>query len=375
MTLRLALLVDRPSKGTYANLVARLALGLAQTRRTETALVCYQSDNAPAWLPAEVRVHQLGTGRASRSLRALVRYLRAEQPDVLVTRPVHVNFLGLAATGTARAFAGWSGKLVLGHDHPAALSHASNALDNKWVVKASYRFANGVIAVSPTVRDDVIAWSHLPPSKVALVPNPIGPFAGRDPDAPHPWLQPGALPVFVTAGRLVRYKRMDLLIDAFSKLVRRCDSRLLIVGEGPERPRLAEQIEQLGIADRAQTVGWVPDPLQFFARAAAFVLASEEEGFSQVLTEAMSTGCPVIATDALGGGPRFVTDGGRYGMLVPRGDRGQLVDAMERILIPGVRADFAKLGLERIGAFSPVACGNALVDFLETKVCTGQTVR
>lgn len=374
MTLRLALLVNHPSKGTYANLVARLALGLAQTGRSETALVCYQSDKPPDWLPPDVRVHQLGTGRASRSLNALVRYLHAEQPDVLVTRPVHVNFLGLAATGIARV-SGWSGKLVVGHDHPAALSHASNFLDNKWVVKASYRFADGVIAVSPTVREDVIRWSRLPDSKVALIPNPIAPFPGREPKAPHPWLEDEAPPVFVTAGRLVRYKRMDLLIDAFSELLRRCDARLLIVGEGPERARLSRQIESLEITDRAQTVGWVPDPLQFFSRAAAFVLASEEEGFSQVLTEAMSTGCPVIAADALGGGPRFVTDGGRYGLLVPRGDRKRLVEAMEWILAPDVRADFVQLGLERIRIFSPAACGNALVDFLESTVCAGRGSR
>jgi glycosyltransferase involved in cell wall biosynthesis len=94
------------------------------------------------------------------------------------------------------------------------------------------------------------------------------------------------------------------------------------------------------------------------------VLPSDEEGFAQVLTEAMSTGCPVISTDSRGGGPRFVTDNGRYGLLVRRGDKDELVAAMERILEPTVRARYAALGKERAETLSPIACANAFVDFL-----------
>ncbi len=365
MALRLSMLVDSPSKGTYANLVNRLALGLAEAGRTETSIVCYRDGPVPAWLPTEVRIHRLGTQRASRSVGSLLRYVRSDQPDVLLTRQVHANFLGLAVGGLARIQRQWHGKLVVAHDHPAALSHASDVRDNKWVAKAAYRFASGVIAVSPTVRDDVIRWSRVHPSSVGLVPNPTAPFAGPDPEPPHPWLEPSGPPVFVTAARLVRYKRIDLLVDAFHEIGRRHDVRLLIIGEGPERGALANQIEQLDLVNKAQAVGWVPDPLQFMARATAFVLPSNEEGFSQVLTEAMSTRCPVVAADALGGGPRFVTDEGRCGVLVPRNDLRRLVQAMEQMLSPDVRESYAALGLERIAVFSPLACANALVDFLE----------
>lgn len=83
-----------------------------------------------------------------------------------------------------------------------------------------------------------------------------------------------------------------------------------------------------------------------------------------MLTEAMSVGCPVITTDAQGGGPRFVTDNGRYGLLVPRGDRVKLAEAMEHILRPDMRAQYSELGQQRIEALSPTASANALVDFL-----------
>jgi glycosyltransferase involved in cell wall biosynthesis len=163
---------------------------------------------------------------------------------------------------------------------------------------------------------------------------------------------------------MTHWKRLDLLIEAFANVRLHHEARLLIVGEGPQRAYAAEQIRRLGLSADAETVGWVEDPLQFAARAWAFVLPSDEEGFAQVLTEAMSVGCPVITTDAHGGGPRFVTDNGKYGLLVPRGDQEKLMEAMVSMLQADVRARYSKLGRQRVEALSPMASANALIDFL-----------
>lgn len=365
MPVSVALLVDSPSRLAHGNAVSRLALGLAETGLADAAIVCYGTDQAPPWLPPEVRVHRLSTTRASRSLPPLVRYLRAHQPDVLITRQVHANFVGLAASWLARVPPPrWPGKLLLVQDHPIELSHASNWKDNKWLAKAGYRFADGVIAPSPSVREDVIRWCGLDQSSVAVVPNPIPVFSGPLAAPPHPWLADGGPPVFVHTSRLVPEKRLDLLIGAFADLSRHHHARLLIVGEGAGRSRAVEQIRRLGLSGQAEAVGWADDPLQFAARAWAFVLSSDEEGFAQVLTEAMSTGCPVITTDACGGGPRFVTGNGRCGLLVPAGDRPGLTAAMTRMLDPGVRARYRELGRARSRELSPAASAGALLTFL-----------
>lgn len=364
MTIRLAFLVDSPSKRAHGSAVSRLALGLAETGRVETTLLCYGDDPPPPWLPPEVCVHRLGVGRVSRSLPSIVRYLRASNPDVLISRQVHANFVALAAAGVARLSSRWQGKLVLVQDHPVELSHASNWRDNKWLAKVSYRFASGLISPSPAVRENIISWCGLDPSSVALVPNPIPKFSGISAPPPHPWLRDGEPPVFVNTSNMTSWKRLDLLIDAFADFSKRHDARLLIVGEGPGRSGAVEQIQRLGLGARAEAIGWVDDQMQFAARAWAFVLSSDEEGFAQVLTEAMSVGCPVITTDALGGGPRFVTEDGACGLLIPRGDRVSLVDAMEQMLKPDVRARYSELGQRRAEALSPIASANALVDFL-----------
>jgi glycosyltransferase involved in cell wall biosynthesis len=278
---------------------------------------------------------------------------------------VHVNFVGLLASLLARIRPGWRGRLVLVQDHPIALSHASDRKDNKWGARLTYRFADGVISPSPEVRNDIIAWCHLDPRSVAVVPNSIPAPSASPSSPPHPWLEDGGPPVFVNTSNMTYWKRLDLLIDAFAQVRREHRARLLIIGEGPGRTDADERIRQLGLEADAQTLGWVDDPLAYAAHAWAFVLPSDEEGFAQVLTEAMSVGCPVITTDAQGGGPRFVTDGGRYGLLVPRGERDSLSDAMIRMLAPSERARFSDLGRRRVEYFSPTACANALISFLD----------
>ncbi|WP_406832190.1 glycosyltransferase [Pedococcus sp. KACC 23699] len=365
MTLRVAFLVDSPSKRAHGNAASRLALGLVQTGRAEVELVSYSDDPAPPWLPDEVAVHRLEADRASRLVPGLATYLRSHAPDVLITRQVHANFAGLASAGAARLRGGWGGHLVLVQDHLVQLAHRSNKLDNKWVARLTYRFADGVIAPSPTVRDNVVRWCSLDAASTALVPNPIPGFGGPVGPPPHRWLVDGGPPVFINVSNMLWFKRVDLLIDAFAEVRRHHDTKLLVLGEGPERAAADERIRALGLTQSAETVGWIDDPLQFATRAWALVHPSDEDGFAQVLTEAMSTGCPVVAADSLGGGPRFVTDSGAFGMLVPRGDRPALVEAMEQMLDPALRSHYSTLGLARAAEMSPTASANALMAFLE----------
>ena len=364
MAIRVTLLVDSPGRLAHGNAASRLALGLSQTGKVDPTVLCYSQDPAPSWLPPEVRVDRLGASRISRSLPLIVQYLHDQAPDVLITRQMHANFIGLAAGMLARTARGWGGKVILVQDHPARLSHASNWRDNKWLAKAGYRFADGIISPSPAVREDTIRWCGLAPDSVGLVPNPIPPFGGQLKDPPHPWLADGEPPVFVHTSNMMPWKRLDLLVDAFAELRRDHDVRLLLIGEGPGRPGVIEQIRRLGLEDSAQAVGWVKDPLQYAARACAFVLPSDEEGFGQVLTEAMSADCPVISADSQGGGPRFVTQDGKCGILIPVRDRAKLTEAMERMLSPEVRAEYRELGRQRAEELSPVSSAHALIEFL-----------
>ena len=121
----------------------------------------------------------------------------------------------------------------------------------------------------------------------------------------------------------------------------------------------------MGLDERVNLLGFVQSLRPYLRKADVFILASDEEGFGQVLVEAMSERLPVISTDAAGGGVRFVLEGGSYGMLTPMGDAQGLATAMTAMADPGVRARYADLGLQRARDFAPKPLGEALLRFIE----------
>ena len=160
-------------------------------------------------------------------------------------------------------------------------------------------------------------------------------------------------------------KNIPLLLKAFALVAEKLDARLLIIGKGPEEDRIRAILREKGLEARVQLLGFVDSPRPYLRKADAFVLASNEEGFGQVYTEAMSEGLPVVTTDAQGGGSRFVLDGGRYGLLVPREDAQALASAMAKMADPAVRAKYSDLGRQRVKDFGPKPIGAQLVRFIE----------
>lgn len=357
--LAIVLLTDDLGSGTYANQANRLALGIVEGGRSQVTVLAYRGGERPPTLPAAICTERLGSSRAMFSTRRLVRYLCDRQPDVLVTRQVHMNLLAIASAWVARR-CGWRGRLVVGHDHPLDLSHQENWRDNKYLARRLYPLADLITAVSPAVADDAVVSFGVPYERIVMVPNPIDRFDQHQPP-PHPWLSDGA-PTFVTVGRLVNYKRMDLVVDAVT--ASSPDARLLIIGRGAAADTIAGHVRARGVGHRVEMLGFVEDPRRYMSHATGFVLASEEEGFSQVLTEAMSTGCPVITTDAHGGGPRFVTQDGSFGLLVDRGDADGLADAARRLIDPSQRQVWSDRARRRAAEFSPAACAGMLIDGL-----------
>jgi glycosyltransferase involved in cell wall biosynthesis len=153
------------------------------------------------------------------------------------------------------------------------------------------------------------------------------------PDQPmRPPLAPPPMVGF--AGRLVPEKGVEVLLRAFALLVQHVpEAHLLLVGDGPERPRLARLATELQIAGRVTWAGHLPraEAQQQLATAWLQVVPSLwAEPFGLVAPEAMMRGTAVIATNT-GGLGEIVRDG-ETGIHVPPGDVGALVRAMLRLL-------------------------------------------
>lgn len=143
-------------------------------------------------------------------------------------------------------------------------------------------------------------------------------------------LDPGLIYV-AAVGRLVRRKNLPALLTALARLGRP-DVHLLVIGEGPERPRLAALAESLGLAGRVQFRGFVPDETKYQLLAAAdlFALPSEHEAFGLVYLEAMHCGLPVVASRP--GGQEDYLEEGRTGFLVPPLDVEALTKALATLV-------------------------------------------
>jgi glycosyltransferase involved in cell wall biosynthesis len=176
--------------------------------------------------------------------------------------------------------------------------------------------------------------AQIPRSRIQVIYNPIATSDLREKSAAileHPWFKECEPPVVLAVGRLTRQKGFNILIRAFSRVRRTRAVRLMILGEGEERPFLEDLIRQLGLEQEVSLPGFVQNPYPYMQRASLFVLSSRWEGLPTVLVEALYLGTPIISTDCPGGSREILRDG-QYGQLVPVDDPFVLADAMELAL-------------------------------------------
>jgi glycosyltransferase involved in cell wall biosynthesis len=158
----------------------------------------------------------------------------------------------------------------------------------------------------------------------------------------------------IVVGRLVPYKRVDLVIRAFQRVAYQFpDTTLQIIGQGPERERLEQMAKELGIEHRISFEGFVESHLEVLERIKAskvLVTASEIEGFGIVLLEAMALGVPYVATRI----PAFEESSGNGtgGVLVEVGNCDEFALAIGRVIGDPEYADtLRERGLSRAQLF------------------------
>jgi glycosyltransferase involved in cell wall biosynthesis len=302
-------------------------------------------------LHPDLAFHPLGQGRRWQQARRLERYLAERAPTALLAAGHRANLLA------ARQSGGDVRILLSVHNALTPGLQRLNPL-RRWgrlrALRRWYPQAKGIICVSQGVADELRELVPAAKDRIHTRYNPI-PTADAICDTElHPWLVKPEQPVILGAGRLTRQKGFEALIRAFAQVEHRPLPRLLILGEGPERPHLLQLAGQLGIAERVALPGFVPNPRTQMAAASVFVLSSHWEGFGNVLVEAMAAGTPVLSTDCPSG-PQEILANGHFGPLVPVADVEAMALAIQQMLIKPtpaatLRARAADFAPERIAA-------------------------
>jgi glycosyltransferase involved in cell wall biosynthesis len=157
---------------------------------------------------------------------------------------------------------------------------------------------------------------------------------------------------FIFTGRLVDWKAIDLLIEAFARVLKQTDATLELIGDGPSRSSLETLARSLGIEGKVIFSGWQSQAecARRMRSSDVFVLPSLKECGGAVVLEAMASGLPVVAT--AWGGPLDYLDPS-CGILVPPDSRDSLVHGLSQAMLqlakdPALRQQMGNAGREKV---------------------------
>jgi glycosyltransferase involved in cell wall biosynthesis len=292
-----------------------------------------------AQIPPQVRIIELQASATATSLPELIRYLRRERPTALLSSMHYANEVAL----WAKRLSGVSTRFIVSeHNNLSRYARVGRAIE-RWTplwAKLFYPWADGVVAVSEGVAEDLRQVTSLSSERIRVIYNPIiTPELLEKAQEPvdHPWFAVDAPPVVLGVGRLVGQKDFSTLIRAFALVRQARPARLMILGNnGGSKPTLEALIQELGLAEDVAMPGFVKNPYAYMEKAAVFALSSRWEGFGNVIAEALAVGTPVVSTNCQSG-PSEILDQGKYGTLVPVGDHQALAAAILEVLSGNIK--------------------------------------
>ena len=249
----------------------------------------------------------------------LLRDLRQAPPDLIHIQTRRALCLGSwLARKLERPF------VLTVHDYRSPFERV--CIDRRWCRR--------IVAVSPTVRDDLVERQRYPAELVSLIPAGID--VAAQVDCP-PVLDPGHVPVIGTAGPLEAIKGVPYFLSAAQQVLSvRPELEFLVAGAGPEEANLRRVARGLGIAEKVTFVPYVNEFTEALTAMDVFCLPSLRQGLGTIMLEAMALGRPVIATQV--GGVSGVVHDGRTGLIVPPGNSGALADRILELLRDAPRA-------------------------------------
>jgi sugar transferase (PEP-CTERM/EpsH1 system associated) len=350
MPIRIMHVVDHLGKGGLENGLVNLINGLDPDRFEHVVYAMRQLGPNADRLPGNVRVICMGKRDVDFpvQVRRLARDIRGVDPHVVHSR----NWGTVEAVAAAR----WVRNCAVVHSEHGLETdaYAREPWRRIWFRRVAFELADRVLAVSYQLRDLHARRTGFAARRIGVIHNGVderrffADAATRARMRAELGIADGEFCIGCV-GNLLPVKDHLTALEAVARVagvLRRW--RLVIAGEGSERPRLEAFINQhpewkarvslLGTTDR------IPELLNAMD---IYLLPSISEGISNSLLEAMSCELPVIATER-GGNPEVVVDG-KSGLLFPAGDTAKLA---EQLLLlegsPEMRAQLAKQAVSRV---------------------------
>lgn len=292
--------------------------------------------------------------RDARAVLRLAQLIRRERPTILHTHTAKAGAVGrLAAVLAGRA----RPPIVVHTFHGHVLRGYFNrvaTLGFRGLERALAGVTTKLIAVSPEVRDDLVALGVAPASKFEVIrlgielEQRVAPDDGARRETRRQLGLSGDPFLVGWVGRMTAVKRTDLVVRVLRRLVDRgVDAHLLLVGDGPDRDGLERYAHELGVIRRCLFLGYQEDVAPYYEAMDALLLPSVNEGTPVSVIESLAAGRPAVAT-RVGGTPDVVRDG-VDGFLVDSDDADDLAARLAELAAdPARRARMGASGRERV---------------------------
>lgn len=276
-----------------------------------------------------VNVMDLDTRNPLVALWKLRRYYKQARPNAVLATLLQCNLLAL----WARWLCGYKPRVVFREANTVSARAAHQGRVTAWLAKrltrAFHPKVDAVIAVSSGVASDLAILGVA--DNVVSIPNPVDVVAiAKQARAkiPHAWLKDKKAVTLLAVGNLKPQKDYATMLRALALVREQRDARLIILGEDQgELAALEALAKELRVAKHVAFAGFAANPFAYMARADMLVLSSVAEGMPNVLIQAMTCGCSIVATDCPSG-PSEILGGGVYGPLVPVGEAHTLAESI-----------------------------------------------
>jgi glycosyltransferase involved in cell wall biosynthesis len=306
----------------------------------------------PLFVPGLQR--EIGAAEDALAVRRLVALIRRLRPEVLHTHTAKAGAIGRTAallSGSARP------RVVVHTFHGHVLRGYFGPLHTRYFLTVERTLAHAsdaLVAVSPQVRDDLVALGVADAAKIVVIRLGLE-LDGRVGAKPEERARirtelglAGDKLLVSWFGRMTEIKRVDELLRSFAALrAQGVDADLLLVGDGPLRPSLERSARELDVAPNVHFTGFRSEVAPYYAASDIVALSSANEGTPVSIIEAQAAGLPVVATDV--GGVRDIVVDGETGFLVPRSASSEFADRLARLATDSaLRVVMGERGRERV---------------------------
>lgn len=270
----------------------------------------------------EVNVVDFGVRSPLQELFCLIGYLRRQKPAVVMSALDLANIMLIMAAKISC----YKGRTVLSQRAVVDASLRELGRARRFLTKQLMRIcfprADAVVSNSNAAAIEVCARLGVSAERIVTIQNALNleriNRLAAEPVNILPFVNTFA-PLLITVGSLTKRKDMETLIRAIALVRAQKEVNLLIIGKGEEQSNIEAMIAAFGLGGNILLLGFDVNPYKWMAAATIFVSSSTEEGFPNVIAEALALGRSIVATDCPGDTAELLGHG-KWGTLVPVGD-------------------------------------------------------